>query len=135
MDAWGEQRFVRSGDVDIAYAVEGSGPIDLLIVPGFVSHLEVLAEAPGWLPFLERLSRFTRVIMFGRRGMGLSERTGGISTVENTTTDMLAVLDAEVLVSNAVRDLVAGSRIEFDERGQTEFKGVPGRRQLLAVRA
>ena len=68
-------QYARSGDVHIAYQVLGSGPLDLVFVPGFVSHLEAMWEAPGATRFFERLAAFARLILFDKRGTGLSDRT------------------------------------------------------------
>ena len=63
--------YVRSGDVHIAYQVVGDGPIDLIFVPGFVSHLEYLWELPAGARLLKRLASFSRLIRFDKRGTGL----------------------------------------------------------------
>ncbi len=73
-----ETKFTQSGDVSIAYQVMGDGPLDLLIVPGFVSHLEAAWENPAYARFLERLASFCRLIQFDKRGTGLSDRVTGI---------------------------------------------------------
>jgi pimeloyl-ACP methyl ester carboxylesterase len=67
-----ETKYTRSGDVHIAYQVVGEGPIDLVVVPGFVSHVEYIWEEPRAADFLRRLASFSRVIMFDKRGTGLS---------------------------------------------------------------
>jgi class 3 adenylate cyclase len=87
-------QYVKNGDVSLAYLVLGDAPIDVLLVSGFVSHLEVAAEEPGNARFLARLLSFARVIAFDKRGMGLSDRNAGIPTIEATVDDMVAVLDA-----------------------------------------
>lgn len=87
-------RYAKSGDVSIAYQVIGDGPIDLLIVPGFVSHLEQAWEDPAYARFMRHLSSFSRLIMFDKRGTGLSDRIGNIPTLEERVDDVRAVLDA-----------------------------------------
>jgi class 3 adenylate cyclase len=87
-------RYARSGDVQIAYQVVGDGPIDLVLVPGFVSHLEVIWEEPGAATFLEHLAQFSRLILFDKRGMGLSDRPGPPATLEQGMDDLLAVMDS-----------------------------------------
>ena len=72
-----ETRYARSGDVSIAYQVMGEGPIDLIMVPGLVSHAEFFHELPGYTDFLRRLAAFARVISFDKRGQGLSDRIVG----------------------------------------------------------
>jgi class 3 adenylate cyclase len=89
-----ETRFTQSGDVSIAYQVFGEGPRDLLIVPGFISHLEAGWDSPAYARFLERLASFSRVIQFDKRGTGLSDRVSGIPTIEERSDDVRAVLDA-----------------------------------------
>ncbi len=87
-------QYAKSGDVHIAYQVSGSGPLDLVWVPGFVSHLECQWEHPWSVRFLERLSSFSRLIRFDKRGTGLSDRVGGIPTLEQRMDDVRAVMDA-----------------------------------------
>jgi class 3 adenylate cyclase len=86
-------RYARSGDIQIAYQVVGDGPIDLLLVPGFVSHLEVVWEEPGARNWLEHMAAFARLILFDKRGMGLSDRPDAPPTLEQGMDDALAVLD------------------------------------------
>ncbi|MCC6617368.1 MAG: alpha/beta fold hydrolase [Anaerolineae bacterium] len=87
-------RYTRSGDVHIAYRVIGGGPVDLVLINGFVSHVEVALEEPEVADFLARLGEFTRVILFDKRGVGLSDRIGGAPTLEDTMADVLAVMNA-----------------------------------------
>ena len=94
MAEWTETRYARNGDTSIAYRVGGEGPIDLLLISGFVGHLEIFFELPAAKRFLDRLASFARVITFDKRGMGLSDRDSGSYTIENVTSDAIAVLDA-----------------------------------------
>jgi class 3 adenylate cyclase/pimeloyl-ACP methyl ester carboxylesterase len=87
-------RYARSGEVSIAYQVTGDGPLDLLFLPGWISQIEQLWDAAAMRRFLERLSVFNRVILFDRRGTGLSDRLHGAHTLEQDAQDALAVLDA-----------------------------------------
>jgi pimeloyl-ACP methyl ester carboxylesterase len=89
-----ETRYAQSGDVSIAYQVMGSGPIDLLLVPGYVSHIEFAHELPGMTPFLRRLASFARVVTFDKRGQGLSDRMAGAPSLEVRMDDVRAVMDA-----------------------------------------
>ncbi|MEJ2265931.1 MAG: alpha/beta fold hydrolase [Anaerolineales bacterium] len=89
-----ETQYVQSGDVHIAYQTLGSGPVDLLIVPGFVSHLEVIWESPTLARALQHLAEVSRLILFDKRGVGLSDRVGYPPTLEHTMDDMLAILNA-----------------------------------------
>ena len=67
-----ETRYARSGDVNIAYQVVGEGPLDLVLVSGFVSHLDMDWDDPRSAHFLARLASFSRLIRFDKRGTGLS---------------------------------------------------------------
>jgi pimeloyl-ACP methyl ester carboxylesterase len=89
-----ETRYAKSGDVHIAYQVIGNGPRDLVVVPGFVSHLEATWEAPRRARFFERLASFARLIMFDKRGTGMSDRTSQVFTLEQRMDDVRAVMDA-----------------------------------------
>jgi pimeloyl-ACP methyl ester carboxylesterase len=89
-----ETRYARSGEVNIAYQVIGEGPIDILVVPGAISHLELVYDLPGCISFLQRLSRFARIINFDKRGQGLSDRISGVPSLEERMDDVRAVLDA-----------------------------------------
>jgi pimeloyl-ACP methyl ester carboxylesterase len=87
-------RYARSGDVNIAYQVTGDGPFDVVLVPGFFSHLEIGREHAGQARFLERLESFSRVICFDKRGTGLSDRGVGLPDFETRMDDVRAVMDA-----------------------------------------
>jgi class 3 adenylate cyclase/esterase/lipase len=86
-------KYARSGDVHIAYRVFGDGPRDILLVPGTASHAELYWEFPMNEYLLKRLMTFARVIVFDKRGQGLSDRVGE-QTLEERTGDVLAVLNA-----------------------------------------
>ena len=89
-----DTHYARSGDVSIAYQVWGDGPVDLVLVPGIVSHVEFFHELPGYTDYLRRLARFARVLVFDKRGNGLSDRPGTVGTLEERIDDMRAVMDA-----------------------------------------
>ena len=91
-----ETRYARSGDVNIAYQVFGAGPVDLVFVMGWVSHLEYFWKEPHFARFLSRLARFSRVILFDKRGTGLSDRVANqaLPTLEQRMEDVHAVMDA-----------------------------------------
>jgi pimeloyl-ACP methyl ester carboxylesterase len=86
--------YAKSGDVNIAYSVVGDGPFDLVLIPGFVSHLQVDWEEPRYAHLLERLASFSRLIVFDKRGTGLSDRPGGLPDLETRMDDVRAVMDA-----------------------------------------
>lgn len=91
-----ETRYATSGEVRIAYQVVGQGPVDLVFVPGFISNLEVHWEDPGYVHLLQRLSRFTRLILLDKRGTGLSDRVDAhaLPSLEVRMDDVRAVMDA-----------------------------------------
>ncbi|URK87350.1 alpha/beta hydrolase [Rhizobium sp. RCAM05350] len=87
-------RYTRSGDLNIAYQVVGDGPIDIVYVPGWVSNLDYAWELPRLVHVFERLSAFARLILFDKRGTGLSDRNVGFPTLEQRMQDVQAVMDA-----------------------------------------
>jgi pimeloyl-ACP methyl ester carboxylesterase len=89
-----ETRYAKSGDLNIAYQVSGDGPIDLVFVPGYVTHLELHWSIPSFTPFLEHLSSFARLIRFDKRGTGMSDGVSGAPTLEARMDDVRAVMDA-----------------------------------------
>ncbi len=80
--------------MSIAYQVIGNGPIDLVVVPGWISNIEVFWEDPHVARFFEKLATFSRLILFDKRGTGLSDRSIEAATLEERMDDMRAVLDA-----------------------------------------
>ena len=89
-----QTHYAQSGDVSIAYQVVGDGPIDLVFVMGWVSHLDYFWTEPSFARFLRRLASFSRLILFDKRGTGLSDRVGELPTLEQRMDDVRAVLDA-----------------------------------------
>jgi class 3 adenylate cyclase/pimeloyl-ACP methyl ester carboxylesterase len=89
-----EVKFTRSGNVDLAYQVFGEGPLDILVMIGWVSHLEVLWELPECRRFLERYAAMGRVAIFDKRGTGLSDRPSIEASTDDMVPDVLAVMDA-----------------------------------------
>jgi pimeloyl-ACP methyl ester carboxylesterase/class 3 adenylate cyclase len=87
-------RYAISGDVNIAYQTMGGGPVDIILVPGFMSHIEFMHELPGYTAFLGRLSNFARVVTFDKRGQGLSDRVSDAPSLEQRMDDVRAVMDA-----------------------------------------
>jgi pimeloyl-ACP methyl ester carboxylesterase len=87
-------RYVRSGGASIAYQVVGDGERDLVFVPDYVSNLVYFWESPFWRPFYERLAESFRLILFDKRGTGLSDRGGAFPTLETRMEDVRAVMDA-----------------------------------------
>jgi pimeloyl-ACP methyl ester carboxylesterase len=89
-------RYARSGDLNIAFQVVGDGPVDLVYVPGWISNIEVMWEDPPLASLLRGLSTFARVVLFDKRGTGLSDRLapGHIPMLEERVDDVRAVMDA-----------------------------------------
>ena len=87
-------KYARSDDVLIAYQVTGEGPVDVVLAPGTMSHLDLDWEIPRRALFFERFSRFCRLIRFDKRGTGLSDRPVKMATLEERTDDIRAVMDA-----------------------------------------
>src|SRR5215469_14652179 len=88
-------RYAKSGDVHIAYQVVGEGPVDLVLIHGWISHLEYQWENPALARFLNRLASFSRLIVFDKRGTGLSDRVAesALPTLEMRMDDIRAVMD------------------------------------------
>ena len=89
----GPIRYARSGDVYIAYRIFGDGPRDIVLIPGTISHVEMLWELPSNKHLLKKLTAFARVIVFDKRGQGLSDRVAE-QTLEERVGDVRAVMDA-----------------------------------------
>jgi pimeloyl-ACP methyl ester carboxylesterase len=89
-----DTHYAKSGEVSIAYQVTGDGPVDLVLVPGFVSHLDLDWDEPRHAHFLQRLGSFSRLIRFDKRGTGLSDRPGGLPDLETRMDDVRAVMEA-----------------------------------------
>ncbi len=91
-----QTRYARSGNLNIAYQVLGEGPIDLVYVPGWVSHVEETWEIPSLARFVDRLASFSRLILFDKRGTGMSDRVAldALPTLEERMDDVRAVMDA-----------------------------------------
>ena len=91
-----QTRYARSGDVSIAYQIAGKGPIDIVFVMGWVSNIDEFWKEPGFARFLTRLAAFSRLILFDKRGTGLSDRVplDRLPTLEERMDDVRAVMDA-----------------------------------------
>jgi class 3 adenylate cyclase len=87
-------RYATSGEARIAYQVVGDGPFDVVFVPGFISNLDLVWEDPARARFLGRIASYARLIMFDKRGTGLSDRVGGIPGLDQRMEDVRAVMDA-----------------------------------------
>jgi len=87
-------QYAESGDISIAYQVIGNGPLDLIVTPGHISHLDNAWEEPSFARCLRRLASFSRLILFDKRGTGLSDREAGIPSLEQRMDDIRAVMDS-----------------------------------------
>jgi class 3 adenylate cyclase len=89
-----QTQYAKSGEIGIAYQVVGEGEMDVVLAFPFVSHLDLVWESPPITHFVERLSSFARVILFDRRGVGLSDPLSAPATLEERMDDVRAVMDA-----------------------------------------
>src|SRR5213079_955515 len=89
-----ETRYARSGDVAIAYQVVGEGPFDLVFIPPFVTNVELWWSLESFAPTLRREASYSRLILFDKRGTGMSDRVSGAPTLETRMDDVRAVMDA-----------------------------------------
>src|SRR5947209_11177653 len=103
-----ETRYARSGDLHIAYQVVGEGPIDLVYVPSWISQVEHYWDEPIVARYFNRLASFSRLIMFDRRGSGLSDPVPDAPTLEEQMDDVVAVMDAAGSEQAAVFALLEG---------------------------
>src|SRR5947209_18401745 len=85
--------YAKTGGLNIAFSVTGGGP-DLVVAPGFISHLDTMWEAPSVVHFYSRLASFRRVVIFDKRGTGLSDPVMHAPTLEESVDDLRAVMDA-----------------------------------------
>jgi class 3 adenylate cyclase len=146
-----ETRYAKTVDgVHVAYQVFGDGSTDLVLVPGTVSHVEIYWENPRLARFLRRLASFACLMVFDKRetagALGIQVRaglhTGECETVDGKVGGIAVHIGArvvslaassEVLVSQTVKDLVAGSGLVFEDKGDHELKGIPERWRLYRV--
>jgi pimeloyl-ACP methyl ester carboxylesterase/DNA-binding CsgD family transcriptional regulator len=115
-------RYALSGNAHVAYQVLGEGPLDLVMTPGFISHLDLQWESVGYPRFIRQLAAHARVIRYDKRGTGLSDPVPTVPTLEQRVADLAAVMDAAGSASAVV--------LGYSEGGPTAicFAGrVPGR--------
>lgn len=106
-----QTRFACNRDVRIAYQVLGNGPCDLIVVPGLVSHIGLIWDDPDQAQFYEGLAAFARVIVYDKRGTGLSDRAAAIPAMDTRIADTLAVMDAARSVRPAVLGISEGGKM------------------------
>ncbi|MFP6757773.1 MAG: alpha/beta hydrolase, partial [Alphaproteobacteria bacterium] len=88
-----QTQYANNDGVNIAYQVHGKGPVDMILVPGWVSHVEFVWEVDMYAAFLKRLASFCRFIMMDRRGTGMSDPADNFPTLEQRMEDVRAVMD------------------------------------------
>lgn len=101
-------KYARSGDVNIAYQVVGDGPVDLVLTFGWVSHIAHVWDLPAMASFLKRIASFTRLIIYDKRGTGMSDRVSPLPTLEQRMDDVRAVMDAAKSERAAVMGISEG---------------------------
>jgi class 3 adenylate cyclase/pimeloyl-ACP methyl ester carboxylesterase len=102
-------QYAKSGDVHVAYQAFGDGPINLVLVPGFVSNVENYWDQPDLARFLTRLSSYARVVTFDKRGTGLSDRVAELPGLDQRMDDLRAVMDAAGMERAALLGISEGA--------------------------
>src|SRR5438067_6371092 len=87
-------RYAKNAGVHIAYQVVGDGPMDVVLIPGFVSNVEFWWESPAWQQIFERFASFSRLILWDKRGTGLSDPVDRVPTLDERADDLEAVMEA-----------------------------------------
>lgn len=122
MSARPATRYARSGDAHVAYQAHGKGPVDLVLTPGFISHLDLQWESVAYRRFISQLAACARVIRYDKRGTGLSDPVPSVPTLEQRVDDLSAVMDA----AESAQAIVLG----YSEGGPTALQfaaRAPGR--------
>jgi class 3 adenylate cyclase len=104
-------RYAKNGDINIAYQVFGEGDVDLVFVPGFISHIENYWDEPNLARWLRRLGSFSRTIMFDKQGTGLSDRVSKLPSMDVRMDDVHAVMDAEEVERAAILGISEGGSL------------------------
>jgi class 3 adenylate cyclase/pimeloyl-ACP methyl ester carboxylesterase len=106
-----EVHYAKSGNVHIAYAVAGKGPVDLVVAPGWVSNVAAAWTSPPHRYFYTRLSAFCRLFLFDKRGTGMSDRDVAVPTMEERMDDLRAVMDAVGVRKTAIFGISEGGSL------------------------
>ena len=148
-----ETRYAKGPKGNIAYQVVGDGPMDLVVVQGWFSHVDLMWGDPRWVTFVSELASFARVILYDKRGTGLSDPLDAIPTLEDRADDLRAVLDAASSDRTAIFGFSEGGAIgimfaaTYPERvqalvifgsyacGSLEDDGSPGRKKWIDLHA
>jgi len=104
-------RYAKNGDINVAYQVFGEGDVDLVFVPGFISHIENYWDELGLARWLRRMGSFSRVIMFDKQGTGLSDRVSELPGMDERMDDVRAVMDAEEVEQAAIFGISEGGSL------------------------
>ncbi len=106
-------QYAKSGDVHIAYQAFGDGPVNLVMVPGFVSNIENYWDQPDFARFLGRLASYARVVIFDKRGTGMSDRVAELPGLEQRMDDLRAVMDAAGMQQAALLGISEGAPLSI----------------------
>lgn len=104
-------RYAKNGDINVAYQVFGEGDVDLVFVPGFISHIENYWDEPRFAQWLRRLGSFSRVILFDKQGTGLSDRSSKLPGMDERMDDVGAVMDAAGVEQAAIFGISEGGSL------------------------
>jgi class 3 adenylate cyclase len=104
-------RYAKNGDIHVAYQVFGEGDVDLVFVPGFISHIENYWDEPKFARWLRRLGSFSRAILFDKQGTGLSDRVSKIPSMDVRMDDVRAVMDSEGVERAAIFGISEGGSL------------------------
>ena len=104
-------RYAKNGDISVAYQVFGEGDVDLVMVPGFISHIENYWAEPRWAQWLRKLGGFSRVILFDKQGTGLSDRSSKAPGMDERMDDVRAVMDAVGIEKAAIFGISEGGSL------------------------
>jgi pimeloyl-ACP methyl ester carboxylesterase len=104
-------RYAKNGDINVAYQVFGEGDVDLVMVPGFISHIENYWDEPRFAEWLRRLGSFSRVILFDKQGTGLSDRASKLPGMDERMDDVSAVMDAVGIEQAAIFGISEGGSL------------------------
>jgi pimeloyl-ACP methyl ester carboxylesterase len=104
-------RYAKNGDISVAYQVFGEGDVDLVFVPGFISHIENYWDEPRFAQWLRKLGSFCRVILFDKQGTGLSDRSSKLPNMDERMDDVSAVMDAVGIEQAAIFGISEGGSL------------------------
>ena len=118
-------RYAKAGDINIAYQSAGDGPLNLVVAPAIVSHVEYFHEVPGYTQWLERLAAFARVAVYDKHGQGMSDRPDRVTLLEERVDDVVAVMDACAMADAAIVGVSEGGAATILSRRCTPTAPLP----------